>query len=319
MLSEQELVMLLTKCQPPATRLVAQQYSYEWNAQDRELLGIFEQVTKGTDQQLSDEQLAAILARADLTEESMLWLVCLSALTDVMRQRVGRSLPTPDHPYRPFAEALQQLEQSIQSNVMMGILDYRDDAELVHLPALGRKSPLLLIQALRQWQNFNDHLYGSSTSEISASERTRGEPKRRFHRQPDALPSRATHFPWIYVQRMQGSYPGGAKEQGGHWRICVSRSDVDALWQRIAEAVRQGALGRLARVSTLSGSSQFQNQEHVILVYTYGAQDEADIKRIRTGLRELGVDWPIAYKAHGSRPEQIPLLHNHDPFTLYFE
>ncbi len=321
-----ELVALLSRCEPLARRLIAQGYGYIWSEEDMKLLDVYEQAIAATDQNQSDDQLAALIAQAGLSDEHMLWLVCLHELRPHLEARVAQRPPSVDRPYQPFAELLKGLEQSVKTNMAMGVLS-SDDAELIHQPTLARTNPLWLIEAERMWGAFNASLSGlDQETEVAAGERTAGEPRRRREKRKDdlprsgsgALPSQITDLAWIYAQPPE-PVPQETLSRAGHWRIYVSREQVDRLWHTIAEAVERGQLGSGARVSTLSGSKRLRNAEHIIAVYTLDREDEGDVKRVRATLRTLSISWPIAYKVHGPRPDHIPQLQGHDPFTLYYE
>jgi hypothetical protein len=152
----------------------------------------------------------------------------------------------------------------------------------------------------------------------------RGAVGRQLHQEENQMkssPSRITRYPWIYANRSStGVAPQGEeKARGGHWRVYVLRDAVDELWAKVAHAVEQGQLGTSARVSTASPTHTFKHQEHMISIFSSDARDEAEVRRIRARLMELGVTWPIAYKGHGTRPPRLPPLPEHDPFTLYYE
>jgi Domain of unknown function (DUF1917) len=84
----------------------------------------------------------------------------------------------------------------------------------------------------------------------------------------------------------------------GNWLIFVSRSRVDALWEAVRRAVESGRLGQAAKVSTaLPDPLSPDSKKHVICVYTADEDDPADVRRVREGLRQLGITWKIPYKS----------------------
>lgn len=110
-------------------------------------------------------------------------------------------------------------------------------------------------------------------------------------------PSEVTEFPWIYAGRKAGTYPP-ATEQSGKWLIFSSVKQVDQTWATIKEATEAGKLGDSAKVATMYPNPLNKDpSRRVICVYTYDWTDEADVRRVRQQLRELGFTWKLAYKA----------------------
>lgn len=113
----------------------------------------------------------------------------------------------------------------------------------------------------------------------------------------DGMPTDAalTREGWIYAFREEGEYPE-ATENNGKWLVFLAPNEIDAAWQRVREAVRQGKVGDSAKVATRP-SQWREGLRYVICVYTYNYTDTDDVRRIRQVLRELGFTWRIAYKA----------------------
>lgn len=105
-------------------------------------------------------------------------------------------------------------------------------------------------------------------------------------------PSTYTMDYWIHEQGPARSTP-----RPGKWMVFVPRSLVDLWWDRIRHAVARGQLGPAAKVSTALRNPLAPGPDHVIIVYTRGASDEADVLRVREELRRIGVDWSIDYKS----------------------
>lgn len=109
-------------------------------------------------------------------------------------------------------------------------------------------------------------------------------------------PSTALDDYWIHAFARQTRHASDA--DGGKWMIFVARPAVDAMWDRIAAAVKNGSLGWSAKVSTAVPNPNSSNpNKHVICVYTDDTNDEVDIRRVRTELRNLGIVWKIGYKS----------------------
>ena len=78
--------------------------------------------------------------------------------------------------------------------------------------------------------------------------------------------------------------------------IFVPTEAADDVWQKIKRAVEEGRLGSSAKVSTAKPNpNSTDSSKHVICVYTYDADDEPDLRQIRSSLRLLGVTNKIAY------------------------
>ena len=91
------------------------------------------------------------------------------------------------------------------------------------------------------------------------------------------------------------------REHGGKWLILVPRTDVDAVWLRIREALEAGRLGDCAKVSTARPNRNAPDPlMHVICVYTNNSDDVDDVKRVRASLRELKLLDGLRYKTNAA-------------------
>ena len=115
---------------------------------------------------------------------------------------------------------------------------------------------------------------------------------------PPRKPSQEAQDEWLFSGRKKRfPYPDHT-ERSGKWLVFLRPSEADDLWLKIKDAVERGQLGSEAKVSTNSPHSvRFNPNVQVICVYTYDYDDRADVMRVRDRLRELGVTWPISYKA----------------------
>ncbi len=97
---------------------------------------------------------------------------------------------------------------------------------------------------------------------------------------------------WIFAHRQHSAYPDET-ERDGKWMVFPATEEVDAVWGKIEEAVREGLLGDEAKVapSPLRGKVG-----HVICIYTYDSDDKTDLLRILTRLRALGINHHATYK-----------------------
>ncbi len=112
----------------------------------------------------------------------------------------------------------------------------------------------------------------------------------------DERPSRFTGDHYLHAT---GPEPGeGIVRRPGKWLIFVSRSRIDALWDQVRRAVKAGRLGHAAKVSTaLPNPLSPDPKKHIICVYTADEDNAVDVRRVREGLRQLGVTWKIPYKS----------------------
>lgn len=113
----------------------------------------------------------------------------------------------------------------------------------------------------------------------------------------DRLPSQVADRYWLYAERRDpDSYPDHGP-RGGKWLIFIKTTEIDQWWARIKAATEAGHLGGSAKVSTAKENPNAKDpRTGVICVYTYDVDDVADCRRIREGLREVGLNWKIPYK-----------------------
>ncbi len=126
---------------------------------------------------------------------------------------------------------------------------------------------------------------------------TRWSRQRRIAK-PDAdrRPTKVTQTFWIYAQRKHGSYPK-ATDQSGKWLLFVPVENIDEVWATIKAATEAGKLGDCSKVATMRRNRNERDpRKKVICVYTYDSHDEADVRRIRQVLRELGFAGKLPYK-----------------------
>jgi hypothetical protein len=120
--------------------------------------------------------------------------------------------------------------------------------------------------------------------------------------QPKNEPSTEKSVPWLYAHREVGSYsqPTGP---AGKWLIFVRADAVDDVWRKIKQAVEEGKLGGMAKVSTAMPNRHSSDpSKSVICICTYDANDEADVQRVKLSLREMGFT-NIRYKTDAATIE----------------
>jgi hypothetical protein len=121
---------------------------------------------------------------------------------------------------------------------------------------------------------------------------------------------------WIYAGRAVGAYPDSTPH-GGKWLVYFPVAKIDQEWARIKAAVEAGRLGGLAKVAT-SPREYRLGFMHVVCVYTYDAEDVADVRRVRQELRAMGYTWKIGYKTDEAT-YQGKYSENGQRVTLYWE
>lgn len=110
------------------------------------------------------------------------------------------------------------------------------------------------------------------------------------------MPSEVADDFWVRAKRTGDDYPAHT-ERGGKWLVFVPTADLDEVWGRIKAALEAGSLGTQAKASTaLPNPNAADSAEKVICVYTYDGDDEADVWRVRAGLRRLGITQPLFWK-----------------------
>lgn len=109
----------------------------------------------------------------------------------------------------------------------------------------------------------------------------------------DALPSQVAGVYWVEYKR---ETPGAAPTpRAGYFVIPTTVDEIDPLWARVKEATRVGALGYKSKASTAARTGGADRVDRVIHVVTYDGDDEADVERVRAGLRELGIGDVLEY------------------------
>lgn len=101
-----------------------------------------------------------------------------------------------------------------------------------------------------------------------------------------AQPSQVTARYWLEA-RGGGTQPTPTV-RAGCWALRVPLSAIDARWAAVRQATEAGLLGYKAKTS-----GRGSEDERIIQVMTYDADDAADVARIRAALRapDLDGDW----------------------------
>ena len=135
----------------------------------------------------------------------------------------------------------------------------------------------------------------------------------------DRKPSEVVEVYWLYAERESTDYPG-ATDDSGKWLVFVDAREVDEAWVGIANATREGRLGGRSKVATAAPKPYVgDTSERVICVYTYDWKDVVDVKRVREGLRRLGVTRKIAYKSDEDTLNGKYRVNGHTRISKYYE
>jgi len=109
----------------------------------------------------------------------------------------------------------------------------------------------------------------------------------------NSLPLETTNQPWISVHASEIPAPQNSV-QAGKWLIFCDNDTINDTWIKIAQATFNNQLGFGSKVSTIMSPSD----KKVICVYTYDADDEDDVMKVRKTLRTLGIKGKIPYKTN---------------------
>jgi len=131
-------------------------------------------------------------------------------------------------------------------------------------------------------------------------------------------PSMTKDIYWIYSSNNLDNYPD-TTERSGKWLIFEHISTIDDLWIKIQKALKEGKLGKIAKVSTEKPNPNAVKPDiKVICVYTYDSDDEQDVMRIRKELRSLGITKKISYKTDRATLQGKYQKYGHQKISKYY-
>jgi hypothetical protein len=132
-------------------------------------------------------------------------------------------------------------------------------------------------------------------------------------------PSQETRQYWLYAESLVHKFPADCPDSG-KWLVFVHVTRVDEVWESIRSATMRGELGPEAKVSTMKPNPNATTlDKKVICVYTYDWADEADVRRVRQKLRELGITWKIPYKTDRDTLEDKYVTKRYSRISKYYE
>ncbi|MEZ4669844.1 MAG: DUF1917 domain-containing protein [Anaerolineae bacterium] len=103
----------------------------------------------------------------------------------------------------------------------------------------------------------------------------------------EAQPSSVSAVYWIESKPLKPAAP--PTPRAGEYIIETTLAEVDALWGKIRTATEAGELGYKSKVSTSPAKGQTSSEARVIVVRTADADDTADVARVETVLKALGI------------------------------
>lgn len=109
------------------------------------------------------------------------------------------------------------------------------------------------------------------------------------------VPSKNTNDYWISATPPNREFKQTGRS--GKWLLHQPKEELDTAWPKIAKASEDGLLGIGAKTSTAKPNPNSPSSKNgVICVYTYDADDIADVKRVLEQLRSLGFNGRLNYK-----------------------
>jgi hypothetical protein len=108
-----------------------------------------------------------------------------------------------------------------------------------------------------------------------------------------AQPSQVGSVYWIEAHRETEGAPPTVR--AGQWVLVTDVASVDAVWEQIRQATREGRLGYKSKVTTAPRELGTNRADRLICVVTADAEDAADVERVRTALADLNLP-PLRYE-----------------------
>ncbi|MFQ6126115.1 MAG: putative phosphothreonine lyase domain-containing protein [Candidatus Heimdallarchaeota archaeon] len=106
---------------------------------------------------------------------------------------------------------------------------------------------------------------------------------------------------------------------GNGWFLWIATRSIQS-WATIKQTTKVGQIGGSAKVTTAKPNPYATDPKtKVICVYTYDWTDEADVCRIRSELRALGITQKIPYKADADTLRDKYRVTGHRRISKYYE
>ncbi len=112
------------------------------------------------------------------------------------------------------------------------------------------------------------------------------------------IPSQISDRYWLFELNEAYRFKKPREERAsGKWLIFDHAERIDALWEVISTAIKNGQLGPSAKVATAKPNPNAKdNATRVICVFTEDYNDREDVHRVEQELRALGVKNRLVYK-----------------------
>jgi hypothetical protein len=120
-------------------------------------------------------------------------------------------------------------------------------------------------------------------------------------------PSEEREAFWLYARNETPTGRPEDRERSGKWLVFVPKERLDEVWEVLWKETEAGRLGCRTKVSTAARNPAqvvLDERNGVISVFTYDHRDEADLRRVRARLRELGFRDKLAYKTNRATRER---------------
>lgn len=95
-------------------------------------------------------------------------------------------------------------------------------------------------------------------------------------------------------------------EKMGCWLIYGKSEQLKLTWKKIQRHTSLGKLGVESRINVVKGREE---ADCVISIYTADYTDEAEVKKVREKLKELGFTEPLQYQTNSPNREQGEIKH----------
>ncbi len=119
----------------------------------------------------------------------------------------------------------------------------------------------------------------------------------------ERIPSQVHDVFWIYANSEKNNYHI-KKGRHGKWLIFEYKDDIDATWNKIKEATRNGFFGAKAKAATAKPNPKASNPDFkVICIYTADFDHKEDLNRIEKSIRSLDIDNKLVYKLNDHVPQ----------------
>lgn len=206
-----------------------------------------------------------------------------------------------------MADACGRRSASVPNFFSEGCLEHRElDAFLLEFDAIAialngtmKAAKGTSMRAVQHWFELPE--LRRPTASPSWQDYARGPekwPSSEHSRRDLRAPSTVVDGLWIWAENHVCIPVEGRDDAGGKWLVFAPVNEVDEWWRVVRRATEDGRLGEMAKVATAASSPLTRSpHERVICVYTYDADDLADVACVLQELRRLGFRRRLSYKS----------------------